>query len=417
MIPGRIPVRWLACAVALAAGQACGVTIDFATVGSPGNAPNPVNGWGAVPSIFQISILETTNAQYAAFLNAVDPEGTNPNGVYDARMGSDAQGGIAFNAGAAGGGKYAVKSGTNPNGVAYPNVPVVFTTWFSAARFANWLGNGQPLSAASMENGTYTLANRTSGTMPLRNPGSGTQIALPSRDEWYKAAAYAPDAGGYVPISGTNTITQTSLRGAANFGGGATPTFAPLAVGSYANSRSPFGLFDVLGNVTEYTDTPGTIDFDTGRPQVFSGSWATSIGDIDSFHRLPGVFRSTTTATSQVGFRVVAVQAVPEPGGILLAAAGLAWAAVLRAGPHRKRLRLPEPDSPHRSRDCGFLEIDPTRQRLPKSSNSARGCPCPGSRRMPPSVATMAKRRRHPSERRAGCPTRAPGDGARAAPR
>jgi formylglycine-generating enzyme required for sulfatase activity len=347
MIPGRIPVRWLACAVALAAGQACGVTIDFATVGSPGNAPNPVNGWGAVPSIFQISILETTNAQYVAFLNAVDPAGTNPNGVYDARMGSDAQGGIAFNAGAAGGGKYAVKSGTNPNGVAYPNVPVVFTTWFSAARFANWLGNGQPLSAASMENGTYTLANRTSGTMPLRNPGSGTQVALPSRDEWYKAAAYAPDAGGYVPISGTNTITQTSLRGAANFGGGATPTFAPLAVGSYANSRSPFGLFDVLGNVTEYTDTPGTIDFDTGRPQVFSGSWATSIGDIDSFHRLPGVFRSTTTATSEVGFRVVAVPAVPEPGGILLAAAGLAWAAVLRAGPHR-------------SRDCGFLKAKPT---------------------------------------------------------
>jgi len=347
MIPGRIPVRWLACAVALAAGQACGVTIDFATVGSPGNAPNPVNGWGAVPSIFQISMLETTNAQYAAFLNAVDLEGTNPNGVYDARMGSDAQGGIAFNAGAAGGGKYAVKSGTNPNGVAYPNVPVVFTTWFSAARFANWLGNGQPLSAASMENGTYTLANRTSGTMPLRNPGSGTQIALPSRDEWYKAAAYAPDAAGYVPISGTNTITQTSLRGAANFGGGATPTFAPLAVGSYANSRSPFGLFDVLGNVTEYTDTPGTIDFDTGRPQVFSGSWATSIGDIDSFHRLPGVFRSTTTATSQLGFRVVAVPAVPEPGGILLAAAGLAWAAVLRAGPHR-------------SRDSGFLKAKPT---------------------------------------------------------
>jgi hypothetical protein len=44
---------------------------------------------------------------------------------------------------------------------------------------------------------------------------------------------------------------------------------------------------------------------------------------------------------------VVAVPAVPEPGGILLAAAGLAWAAVLRAGPHR-------------SRDCGFLKAKPT---------------------------------------------------------
>ncbi len=35
---------------------------------------------------------------------------------------------------------------------------------------------------------------------------------------------------------------------------------------------------------------------------------------------------------------------------------------------------------------------------------------------MPPSGARMAKRRRHPSERRTGCPQRTSGDGARAAP-
>jgi len=38
---------------------------------------------------------------------------------------------------------------------------------------------------------------------------------------------------------------------------------------------------------------------------------------------------------------------------------------------------------------------DPTAP--PAGLNPSRGCPCPGSRRMPPSGATMAKRRRHPS--------------------
>jgi formylglycine-generating enzyme required for sulfatase activity len=340
-IRGMTTVRWLACAATLVAAPVFGVTIDFATVGDPGNAPDVATGWGGVSTVFLISKHETTNLQYMEFLNAVDPAGTNPNGVYNPLMGSDAQGGISYNVGGASGAKYAVKAGTNPNGKAYGDLPVVFTTWFSAARFANWLGNGQQAATASMENGTYTLANRTSGTMPPRNAGSGTQIAIPSRDEWFKAASYSPDVGRYLAIAGTNTITQTWLPRAANFGGSQTPTFGPLTVGTYANNRSPYGLYDVLGNVTEYTDTAGSVDFDTGRPQVFSGSWATAVLDIGGFHRSPGLFRSTTTASSQVGFRVAAVQAVPEPGMITATAVGLGWAArrLRRGGRPERRLR------------------------------------------------------------------------------
>jgi hypothetical protein len=78
-----------------------------------------------------------------------------------------------------------------------------------------------------------------------------------------------------------------------------------------------------------------------------------------------------------------------------------------------------------RRRACGgaascpvllFLSATSCRRAAEPGVHSARGCRCPGSRRMPPSAARMAKRRRHPSEPRPRWPRRAPGDGAPAAP-
>jgi hypothetical protein len=219
---------------------------------------------------------------------------------------------------------------------------VVFATWFSAARFVNWLSNGQSASAASMENGTYTLNNQTSGAIPPRNQGSGVQIALPSRDEWYKAAYYEPGSAHYLTLRGTNTITQTTLMYAANYGGTATPTFGPIAVGSYAFSTTPYGLHDMLGNVIEFTETAGTIDFDTGRPQVFSGSWATPVAEIGLWNvNSPPIFRGATTATGEIGFRVAEVQAVPEPAGLPLVGGWGLMAAVVARRARRSRTSLP----------------------------------------------------------------------------
>jgi hypothetical protein len=53
------------------------VTIDWVTVGDPGNAAD-TTGYGAVATSFQIMKFEWTNAQYVDFLNAVDPNGTIP---------------------------------------------------------------------------------------------------------------------------------------------------------------------------------------------------------------------------------------------------------------------------------------------------------------------------------------------------
>jgi len=328
----------VAIAVASMAASAFGaVTISYGTVGNPGNPAN-TNGWGAVSSTFQISQYETTNAQYVEFLNKVDAGGTNPNGVYNSLMSSDALGGITFNAGAASGSKYAVKGGTNPNGAAYGGAPVVFTTWFSAARFANWLQNGQQASAASMETGAYTLANQTSGAIPSRNPGA--QVVLPSRDEWYKAAFYTgagssynlyPTSSGSAP---TNTITNLTLINAANYGAIATPTLSPIPTGSYINTTSAYGMYDMFGNATEFTDTAGT-GADAGKPQMFSGSWATTLAQTTQWNaNATAIFRSSTTATGQVGFRVAAV---PEPATIGLAGAGIAGLASLDWMKRRKK--------------------------------------------------------------------------------
>jgi len=328
----------LAFAVASLSAAAFGVTIDYATVGNPGNAAN-TNGWGAVSNVFQISKYETTNTQYAEFLNAVDSAGTNPNSVYNASMGSDALGGITFNGGASPGSKYSVKSGTAPSGVAYTNMPVLYTTWWSAARFANWLENGQQTNSSSMETGAYTLNNQTSGAIVARNPGAVN--VLPSRDEWYKAGFYNGSSYTAYPTNSntapTNTVTNVTLANVANYGAGSTPTVSPINVGSYINTTSAYGAFDMYGNATEYTDTAGT-GADAGRPQLFSGSWATTLAQTTLWNSTAaGIFRSSTTATGQVGFRVAAV---PEPATIALASVGLGALAGLDWMKRRKKKAL-----------------------------------------------------------------------------
>ena len=86
----------LAVAVAALASSAWAVTIDLVTIGDPGNTAQGTSGLGAVSGTFSMARTETTNAQYVEFLNKVDQGGTNPFGIYNASMGSSANGGITF---------------------------------------------------------------------------------------------------------------------------------------------------------------------------------------------------------------------------------------------------------------------------------------------------------------------------------
>jgi hypothetical protein len=199
-----------------------------------------------------------------------------------------------------------VKSGTSPNGVAYTNMPVLFTSWFSAARFTNWLQNGQQTNSSSMETGAYTLNNQTSGAIPARNAGAANY--LPSRDEWYKAGFYNTTTYTMYPTNNipapTNTITNVSLANVANYGAAATPTISPINAGAYINTSSFYGAFDMFGNATEYTDTAGT-GANAGRPQVFSGSWATALADSGLWSKTgAAIFRSAARLTGGVALRL-----------------------------------------------------------------------------------------------------------------
>jgi formylglycine-generating enzyme required for sulfatase activity len=176
----------LAATAALITSAAASVTIDYVSVGHAGNAADG-NGYGAVAYAYQIGKYEVTNAQYAEFLNAVNPTGSGTggvgaNGIYNTNMGTNARGGITYTAGAASGAKYTIRTSMGDK-------PVNYVSWYDAARFTNWLGNGQ--GSGSTETGAYTLSLNTG----IITKNSGANVYLPSEDEWYKAAYYDPTPG------------------------------------------------------------------------------------------------------------------------------------------------------------------------------------------------------------------------------
>jgi formylglycine-generating enzyme required for sulfatase activity len=301
------------------------VTIDWVTVGDPGNAAD-TTGYGAVADAFRIMKFEFTNAQYTGFLNAVDPSGTNPNGVYNTNMGSNARGGISFTSGAASGSKYAIRTDMGDK-------PVNYVSWFDAARVANWLQNGQ--GSGSTETGAYTLNGATSGTAPAVN--SGASYLLPTEDQWYKAAYYkggSSNAGYWDYATQSDTDPTAATAGGTGIGSaglGSTDNSANFNSAASWNSQtgnvttvgtnggaSAYGAFDMSGNLHEWNDLTGAAGSSRG---LRGGNWL-----FDAFF-LSSSFRTTAAPSdgnSFIGFRLASTVAVPEPSTLALLAAGLA---------------------------------------------------------------------------------------------
>jgi formylglycine-generating enzyme required for sulfatase activity len=275
----------LAATSALIASASASITMDWVNVGNPGNAADPLTGYGAVGHAYQIGKYEVTNAQYGAFLNAKGA--SNSSEIYNADM---VHYGIT-QTGSSGNFSYSVTSG-------FENKPVVLVSWFDAARFANWMMNDQ--GSGDMETGAYTLNGATSGIITAN---IGAQVYIPTEDEWYKAAYYsAADTSYSLYPNGQDTITTAD----ANYGNVVGST---TDVGSYSGDGSSYGTFDQGGNVWEWNDA------------VMFGSWrglrGGSFDDIE--FNLHASRRSGNDPSGElidvVGFRVASV---PEPTSLLL---------------------------------------------------------------------------------------------------
>ena len=314
MARARIPL--LALATLLLSLPASAVTIDWVRVGDSGNAADDT-GFGAVAYAYAISKFEITNAQYAAFLNAVGA--SDAFALYDERMGTSSVGGIT-RSGSDGSFGYATKAG-------FAQKPVNYVTFYDALRFANWLENGQPTGAqggSTTEDGSYTITQAGIDTNTVaRNPGA--RIVLTSEDEWYKAAYYDAVTGSYFEYpAGFEAQTACVLPGpdpntancAGRVGG---PPFPgePTDVGSYPGSPSPYGTFDQGGNLYELTEGRSGL----GR----IGRGGAYIADVQLLAAAERGSVGADLAFASIGFRLVLV---PEPGTGLLVATGLvalAW--------------------------------------------------------------------------------------------
>jgi len=337
--PGALLSSLLAIAITSSEAGAV-VHIDFAWVGNPGNAADTAvmeidgtTGYGAVATSFAISRTETTLEQYTAFLNAV--AATDTYGLYHPNMGLPALGGIT-RSGSPGGYQYLVTPGSETK-------PVSFVSWFDAARFCNWLHNGQAAgaqNATTTEDGAYSLNGATSGTAIGRN--TGATVWLPSENEWYKAAYHDPDknggGGGYWSMPNrSDSVPGNTIGdpGALNFHDGdytSWPTAAMTDAGQYGNlSASAYGIHDMGGNVFEWNE--GIIGNSRG---LRGGSW-----DFPE-HYLAAISRDEfdpSGETHNIGFRVAGspamINPVPEPTTGILAVISVATLMAHR----RRRLR------------------------------------------------------------------------------
>lgn len=262
-------------------------TMDFVTVGNPGNAADSVgrpSGIGTVNYAYRIGSYEVSE-QMIDKANALGALGITKN-------------------------------------TRGPNKPATNISWFEAAQFVNWLNTSTGATPAYKFDGMGNFqawAPADAGydaSKPFRS--SLARYYLPSINEWYKAAYYDPAAGVYYQYPTGSDTPPTPVAGGTAAGTVVADQFLGPSDVTQAGGLSPYGTMAQGGNVAEWNETNFAV---LGPPDIHSrgvrgGGANSSILEAWSLTVFGDGTPQSVFAT--VGFRVA--RAIPEPASSLLSA-------------------------------------------------------------------------------------------------
>jgi sulfatase modifying factor 1 len=303
--------------------------IEFVTVSDPGNPAWNGAGFhrGAVDYEFRIGKYEVTTAQWAEFMNAaLDRPSTDriPHVFAPTQWGA-----VATTPSNPGGQRFTVPAGREM-------IPTGGVDWRTSAIFCNWLHNGKGTSRESFLSGAYDVSTfgyigSGGGFTDQLTRSPGARYYIPSLDEWMKAAHWSPTRNGpgqggwYLYSNSSDSPYRYGPPGVLVNGQPATansswndfsfPGHNPFNVplGAYTGVTSPWGLMDVAGGTSEWTEE--YIQF-VGEPvprerYIEGSAWAFGTNGLDDQVGYPGGSGFPTFWGYDYGFRVAA--AVPGP--------------------------------------------------------------------------------------------------------
>lgn len=301
---------------------------NWSTINHPGNAaydgPDPVHtrllvGRGQVDYTYRISKFETSTAQWMEFLNTF-ADNPQPHPFWDTGLGP-----VHWGAFRDGSGRYELRDVPDAS-----MIPVSNITWRMGGLYCNWLHNGKSNDPAFLVSGAYDTTTWGTGkygsfTDDLTHM-TGAKFWIPTLDEQLKAFQYDPNrygvgqGGWWLARNGSDSPGTPGPPGIGTTSAEVQDWAAwDYPLGAYANSISPWGLWDTSGGTNEWNEEAlpyedGFPFYPTGRGVMGSHSGP---GNDTYVLDMAWEIGSRTLSDSYTGLRIAG--AIPASSTALLA--------------------------------------------------------------------------------------------------